>query len=197
MLSNTFGRLFQAPKADCSSGNQEANLDDPAFANIDPHSKFEELEKMEEGMPPQMRRPPRRPLSFDTFITPIKFITKKYDQVKGFKFEVTGPGTHKFLMSHAWNITPPSTSPQAMGQKGQSSTYMLSVQYMGGDIDPYNPAPPSNGFVMSGRMDTAGKLEAAFMKSLDEKTQLRLTAMLPNSDVNFAAMHCDLEYEGI
>jgi len=188
--------MFQTPKVKCATGVPEATLDDPAFANLEPHAKFEDLDKMEEGPMPHMRRPARRPMSFDAFMNPVKLITKKFEMVKGFKFEVTGPAFHKFLMSHSWNITPQPQTPQAMGQRGQLATYMLSLQYIGGDIDPYNPTPQPPSYILTGRMDSMGKLESAFMKNFDERTQLRVNAAFPNSDVNMAMLHADLEYEG-
>jgi len=188
--------MFQTPKVQCSGATPEASLDDPAFANLEPHAKFEDLDKMEEGPMPHMRKPPRRPMSFDVFMNPVKLITKKFEQVKGFKFDAVGPASQKFLMSHSWTITPQSQTPQAMGQKGQAATYMLSLQYIGGDIDPYSPVPATPAFILTGRMDSMGKLESAFMKNFDERTQLRVSAMFPNADVNYAVMHCDLEYEG-
>jgi mitochondrial import receptor subunit TOM40 len=190
--------MFSIPKAKCAGNIPEASLDDPAFSNIDAHPKFDDLDKMEEGPMPHSRRPPRRPMGFDSFMNPVKLITKKFEQVKGFKFEVTGPAFHKFLMSHSWTITPQPQTPQPPGHQrgGQTATYMLSLQYIGGDIDPYNPVPQAPAFILTGRMDSMGKLESAFMKNFDERTQLRISAGFPNSDVNMAMLHCDLEYEG-
>jgi mitochondrial import receptor subunit TOM40 len=187
--------MFATPKAKCAGQTPEAGLDDPSFANIEGLPRPEENE---ENPLPHMRRPARRPMSFDVFMNPVKVITKKFEQVKGFKFEFSVPFSHKFLMSHSWSITPQSQTPQPMGpgQKGQAAIYNLGLQYIGGDIDPYSPVPPTPAFILTGRMDSAGKLESAFMKNFDERTQLRVQAMFPNSDVNYAQMHADLEYEG-
>lgn len=195
-LLDPITNLFSAPKAECSTKGNDQNIDDPSFVNIDGHPKPAELDEAE--VIPGMRRPSRRPLGFDVFMNPVKIVTKKMDYIKGFKFDVTGPASHKFMMSHSWNIQPQAQGgPQNMGQRGQQATYMLSMQYIGGDIDPYNPSPAPPAFILTGRMDSAGKLEAAFMKHFDERTQLRISSMFPNSDTNYAMVHADLEYEGI
>ncbi len=193
-LHTSFSNLnmFETPKAQCAGQTPEAGLDDPAFANLNAQPGFEEGE----SPLPHMRRPARRPAPFDAFMNPVKVITKKFEQVKGFKFDFSVPMSHKFMMSHSWSITPPSQNQQPMGQKGQAAIYNLGLQYIGGDIDPYSPVPPTPAFILTGRMDSAGKLESAFMKNFDERTQLRIQAMFPAPDINYAQIHADLEYEG-
>src|SRR5689334_5427779 len=121
-------KMFQAPKAKCMSQQLDNYLDDPAFANIEGHSKPEDYDRPEDMPIPGLRRSARRPLSFDIFMNPVKLITKKVEQVKGFKFEVTGPATHKFLMSHTWSINPQKQASQnaMMGApKDKPATYQL------------------------------------------------------------------------
>lgn len=194
-IPNFIEIMFQTPKAACTGGHLDNELDDSSFGNLEGHAKPEDYDR-EEPIMPGFRRPARRPHSFDVFMNPVKLITKKVENIKGFRFEVTGPATHKFMMSHTWNVNPQKANPQnaMMGMKGPAATYQLGIQYIGGNVDPYSPSLPS--FTLSGRMESTGKLEAVFNKHFDERTQMRVSAIFPNSDLNHAMMHCDLEYEG-
>lgn len=50
--------------------------------------------------------------------------------------------------------------------------------------------------IMTGRIDTTGKLEAVIMKKLTNNTNLRLNAGYLNSDINYAQVSLDLNIDG-
>jgi len=188
---------FETTKVKCES--DQVSMDDPAYAKLDPHLKYDEIDRAGEGdeMPGLPRKSPRKPPSFDTLLNPIKSITKKIEHIKGFRFEVGGSPSPKFHMVHSWNIQPSGGHPAGPQGKGQIGTYMLACQYIGGHVDPFNPNPAPPKLILTGRIDSAGKLEGALIKPFDEKTQLRVTAMFPTSDMNYSMIHCDLDYEGM
>lgn len=51
----------------------------------------------------------RRPPNFDGLMNNIKAITKKYEHIKGFKFEIVMAGSPNFHVSNSWVI--PSGAP--------------------------------------------------------------------------------------
>lgn len=60
-----------------------------------------------------------------------------------------------------------------------TANYTLGAQFLGGSIKtPFDQ--PS--FIMTGRMDSTGKLEAAFIKKINEMFNFRLSAYYMNSD---------------
>ena len=97
-----------SPSVSCES--ERADLDDPAFAQMDPHLKVEENPDVE--INPFATRFPNKPPSFDTFLNNIKAITKKVEHIKGFKFDISGGLSNNFHLSHTWNIPNPGTQPQ-------------------------------------------------------------------------------------
>lgn len=92
-----------------SSKSEEVGMDNPAYAQLDPHLKFDESEDMDldsmalqPGARPQGRRPP----SFDTLMNNIKAITKKQEHIKGFKFELSQVVSQNLMIQNQWVIPP-------------------------------------------------------------------------------------------
>jgi hypothetical protein len=52
-------------------------------------------------------------------------------------------------------------------------------------------------FILTGRLDNNGKLEAAIIKKISDRVSLRMNAMYPNSDINYSQINMDLDIEGI
>ena len=99
-----------SPSVSCH--NQETvELDNPAFAQLDPHLKVDETEEIEIN-PFGKSRFPNKPPSFDSLLNNIKAITKKVEHIKGFKFEISGGLSNNFHLSHTWNIPNPGAQPQ-------------------------------------------------------------------------------------
>lgn len=204
-ISQTFSNFFGGEKVKCESN--EVSMDDPAFAKLDPHLRYEEFDKPleDEPMTPFTRKSIRKPPGFDMLLNPVKSITKKVEHIKGFRFEVGGAPSPKFQMLHQWNITDVPEGqgrmgPMAMMQGGggpggpkQLGTYSLNASYIGGNLMEMDPTklPP---FILTGRLDSTGKLETAVIKHFDERTQLRLSAMF--FDADHPMVHADLEYDG-
>lgn len=63
-VSSLLRRMFAASPVFCSSKKEEVGIDDPAFANMDPHLKIDEsedsMEDAEEGGPQQQQGGPRK-----------------------------------------------------------------------------------------------------------------------------------------
>lgn len=183
MLGSIGRSLFGSVKAKCSD-NQDFELDDPNFAR---KVHYEDLEQQENAMLKQSRRPP----SFDTFMNSIKAITRNLELIKGFRFEVGFAPSQRFYTAHSWNIM----NTQTTSRKGRPSGYYLFMgQYLGKDFDPRGKESPS--FIMTGRLDSGGKLETALIKHLTPNLALRWTVGYPNSDMEYAQTHLDLDYEG-
>lgn len=70
---------------------------------------------------------------------------------------------------------------------------MLSAQYLGGTIKTIFDQP---NYIMTGRWDSSGKLEAAIIKKLNEMFNFRLSAYYMNSDPNNSQMHFDVDVTG-
>jgi mitochondrial import receptor subunit TOM40 len=118
----------------------------------------------------------------------IRAITKKVEAIKGFRFEVAAAASNNFHLSHSWNINNFSPNP-----KGPLGSYTLAAQYIGGELKTMMDQPK---FIMTGRFDSSGKLEAAIIKKLSDRLNLRLSAIYPNSDILYSQMHLDLDIEG-
>jgi mitochondrial import receptor subunit TOM40 len=151
-IFKTFSNFFGGEKAQCESN--EVSMDDPAFAKLDPHLKYEEYDKPaeDEQMPPFARKSLRKPPGFDVILNAVKSITKKVEHIKGFRFEVGGAPSPKFQMLHQWNITDVSEAqggrmnPMAMmgggggpGGPKQLGTYSLNCSYIGGNLMEASP----------------------------------------------------------
>jgi len=57
----------------------------------------------------------------------------------------------------------------------------MAVQFLGGKIQTMMDAPK---VIMTGRIDSSGKLETGIIKQWNEMVTLRLSALYPNSDIN-------------
>lgn len=83
--------------------------------------------------------------------------------------------SNQFHLSHSWMI-PNATGPSlGRGQPNPmkpppSALYMLSAQYLGGTIKTIFDQP---NYIMTGRWDSSGKLEAAIIKKLNEMFNFR------------------------
>jgi len=69
----------------------------------------------------------------------------------------------------------------------------MNCSYIGGNVmemDPTKPPP----YIWTGRLDSTGKLETAFIKQFDERVQLRLSTMFFSAEQSM--LHADLEYDG-
>lgn len=213
-IFNTFSNFFEGQKVKCES--DRVSMDDPEFANLDPHLKYDDVEKQmeEEALPPNMRKSPRKPPGYEQFMNPVRSITKKYEHINGFKFEVGGAPTPKFHMLNSWSISEKKDShggpgmamggmgPEMGGGSKQLGTYTLACQYVGGPLEdlmpsasnPYGRMPP---FILTGRFDSNGGLEGHFVKHFDARTQLRLSAAFPmGPEVAYSMVAADLEYDG-
>ena len=73
------------------------------------------------------------------------------------------------------------------------SNYMLSAQYLGGTLKTMFDQPK---IIITGRMDSNGKLDAAIIKKYNDRVTFRLSAMYPNTDVAFSQMHLDVDIDG-
>lgn len=51
-------------------------------------------------------------------------------------------------------------------------------------------------FILTGRLDNNGKLEAAIIKKINERITVRLNAMYPNSDINYSQVNLDVDIDG-
>jgi len=51
-------------------------------------------------------------------------------------------------------------------------------------------------FIMTGRMDSTGKLEAAIIKKISDRISLRLSSFFFNSNPQAAQVHLDMDYTG-
>lgn len=171
-------------------------MDDPAFANLSPYPKFED-----EGEAP-IKKPLRKPPGFDEFTHPVRAITKKFEHIKGFKFDFSLPLSPNFSMLHSWTLGVPKPTKkrdpmQEMMNKQESNSYNIALQYVGIDIDPTKQTQPSEpDYVLTGRMTSSGKLDATFIKMFDAQNQLRINAMMPNSDANFTQFHINYHHDG-
>ncbi|CAD8170352.1 unnamed protein product [Paramecium pentaurelia] len=174
---------------------EQVDMDNPAFAQQDPHLKINDDEEM--GLPPQFRnRYPRRPPLFDGLLNNVRAVTKKVEHIKGFKFEVAGGLSNNFHLAHSWMIPPSSKgkapNPNPMKQPPVPS-YTLAAQYLGGS--PKTPFDHPT-YVMTGRWDSSGKLEAAIIKRLNEMFNFRFSAFYLNSDPLNSQMHLDCDIKG-
>ncbi|CAD8131760.1 unnamed protein product [Paramecium pentaurelia] len=174
---------------------EQVDMDNPAFAQQDPHLKINDDEEM--GLPPQFRnRYPRRPPLFDGLLNTVRAVTKKVEHIKGFKFEVAGGLSNNFHLAHSWMIPPSSKgkapNPNPMKQPPVPS-YTLAAQYLGGSLKTPFDQPT---YIMTGRWDSTGKLEAAIIKKLNEMFNFRFSAFYLNSDPLNAQMHLDCDITG-
>jgi mitochondrial import receptor subunit TOM40 len=194
-FADSLPNVFGTNKVKCES--DKVGMDDPAFAQLDPHLNYDNIDQPSEDdqVPAFQRKSLRKPPSFDAFMNPVKSITKKFEHIKGFRFEVGGAPTQNFHMTHSWNLIS-GPAPQGPMGKGQIGTYNLSCQYISGNIDPFSPVPPKPSMILTGRVDSGGKLDAVLIKPIDDKIQLRVSAMFPNTDMNYAMLHADLDVEG-
>lgn len=173
----------------------EEEIDNPQFSKLNPMQTFDEIEQ-EDVI--RTRSTPLKPPSFDSFLNGVKAITKKFDQIKGFKFEIGAAPSQNFHMLHVWNILPPSKS--RMGPagptlgSGSQGQYTFMGQYLGGNFNPMAMERPP--LILTGRTDNQGKLEASIIKSINRRTNLRLNFGYLNDDMNMAQVHADLDYEG-
>ncbi|CAD8084740.1 unnamed protein product [Paramecium primaurelia] len=174
---------------------EQVDMDNPAFAQQDPHLKINDEEEM--SLPPQFRnRYPRRPPLFDGLLNNVRAVTKKVEHIKGFKFEVAGGLSNNFHLAHSWMIPPSNKgkapNPNPMKQPPVPS-YTLAAQYLGGELrTPFDQ--PS--YIMTGRWDSTGKLEAAIIKKLNETFNFRLSAFYLDSSPNNAQIHLDCDISG-
>ena len=171
---------------------EEVELDNPAFSQMDPHLKVEENEGAELEVDPfaRLNKFPNKPPSFDSLMNNIRAITKKVEHIKGFKFDISGALSNNFHVQHTWNIPNPGGQPQ---KKMLDGFYILSTQYLAGELKTMMDQPR---FIMTGRIDNNGKLEAAIIKKLSDRVTLRMNAMYPNSDINYSQLNLDVDIEG-
>jgi mitochondrial import receptor subunit TOM40 len=182
--------LFSTNKVKCAD-----DLDEAKLAQLEDIYRMEDAPGAEPG--PPGRKPTRVPPAFDNYMGAIRAITKKQEHIKGFRFEFGLPCSQNFQMIHTWNIPNYEAKPRQ-----SQGAYTFSGQYVHLNL-PTNPAElqmmtemPSPKFIMTGRMESTGKLEAAIIKPLGDKINIRLTSQYQNSDVNYAQMHLDVDYEG-
>lgn len=78
----------------------------PAFAELDPHLKFDDTEDEEQAQEQMMmgRRNPRLPPTFDSLLNNIKAVTKKVEHINGFKFEFSLGLSPTFNVMNTWHI---------------------------------------------------------------------------------------------
>lgn len=212
-IFSSLNGLFESPKVKCES--DRVGMDEPEFANLDPHLKYDDVEKeSEEALPPNMRKSPRKPPGYEQFMNPVRSITKKYEHINGFKFEVGGAPSPKFHMLNTWSISEKKDShggpgmamggmgPEMGGGSKQLGTYTLATQYVGGPLEDLMPSPTNPfgrmpPFILTGRFDSNGSLEGHFVKHFDQRTQLRLSAAFPmGSEIAYSMIAADLEYDG-
>eukprot|EP00331_Platyophrya_macrostoma_P014769 CAMPEP_0176464400 /NCGR_PEP_ID=MMETSP0127-20121128/36499_1 /TAXON_ID=938130 /ORGANISM="Platyophrya macrostoma, Strain WH" /LENGTH=355 /DNA_ID=CAMNT_0017856819 /DNA_START=51 /DNA_END=1118 /DNA_ORIENTATION=+ len=176
-------------------GLLEEDMDNPQYSKMNPMQSFDEIEQ-EDVM--RTRVSPLKPPSFDSFMNGVKSITKKFDHIKGFKFELGVPISHVFHTLHVWNILPPSKSNlgpagATLGQ-GSQGQYTFMCNYAGGISNPTPMSAPS--FILTGRTDNQGKLEASIIKPFNDRTSLRVNFGFLNEDTSAAQVHADLDYAG-
>ena len=171
---------------------EEVELDNPAYSQMDPHLKVDETEDGELEVDPmaRMNKFPKKPPTFDSLMNNIRAITKKVEHIKGFKFDISGALSNNFHVQHTWNIPNPGGQPQ---KKMLDGFYILSTQYLAGELKTMMDQPK---FIMTGRIDNNGKLEAAIIKKINDRVTMRLNAMYPNSDVNYSQINLDVDIEG-
>lgn len=189
-LASFFSDLFNSSY---KCHKEEVDLDNPAYAQMDPHLKVDDSDQGELEADPfaRMNKFPNKPQSFDALLNNIRAITKKVEHIKGFKFDISGALSNNFHVSHTWNIPNPGAQPQ---KKMMDGFYILSTQYLHGELRTIMDQPK---FIMTGRIDNNGKLEAVFIKKLNDRITCRLNAMYPNSDINYSQLNLDVDIEGI
>lgn len=170
---------------------EEVGIDNVAYGQMDPHLKVDEGENdMENDPMARMNKFPNKPPTFDSLLNNVKAITKKVEHIKGFKFDISGALSNNFHLQHTWNIPNPGGQPQ---KKILDGYYILSTQYLHGELRTIMDQPK---YIMTGRLDNNGKLEAAIIKKINDRVTLRLNAMYPNSDINYSQVNLDVDIEG-
>ena len=195
-FKNVFSSIFQLKKISCTN-LEEVEMNNPAFAQMDPHLQVED-EESEQINPFGSKH--NKPPSFDSFFNNIHAVTKKLEHIKGFRFEISGAVSNNFHISHSWSIQNKSggkkmdsRNPFGGGGAGPKTSYTLSTQYLGGNLRTFMDQP---NIILTGRMESSGKLEAAIIKKLNDRLTLRLNGMYPNSDINYSQMTLDLDIDG-
>eukprot|EP01015_Nassula_variabilis_P008340 TRINITY_DN1660_c0_g1_i5.p1 TRINITY_DN1660_c0_g1~~TRINITY_DN1660_c0_g1_i5.p1 ORF type:complete len:219 (-),score=56.87 TRINITY_DN1660_c0_g1_i5:113-769(-) len=179
-----FAKQFGLNTVYCNR-DSEVSMDDPSYAKVNPELNYDDYEP--EQMP-LANKFPRRPPGFEVFMNSIRAISKKTEAVKGFKFEIGAGASNNFHVAASWNINPVRKNPQApMG------SFTFTTQYLQGQLRTFYDQPS---FILTGRWESTGQLQAAFIKKLSDRVNLRITAQYPNSDLAYSQVHADLDIDG-
>lgn len=159
----------------------------------EPEGQIHQIEdEFGENMPEM--GPPKgglRPPSFETLFNNVKMITKKYEVVKGFRFELSGSLSNRFHMVHTWNIPYKTLVPR--GKPPKVGTYSITTQYLLGEVKTYYDDPK---LIMTGKMESSGKLETGIIKKLTDSLTLRFSSAYPSDVMTPPQLHLDVDHEG-
>lgn len=172
----------------CTSSDT-VSMDDPAFAQMDPHLKVDDTSDFE-GPEPMVNKFPLKPPSFEGLFNNVKAVTKKYEIIKGFRFELSGAVSNNFHVSHIWSIPHKTIIPQKRTLK--QGTYTLTTQYLSGEIKTFFDQPK---FILTGRLESSGKLETGIIKKINENWTARLSSAYPGEPMIPPQMHLDFDHE--
>lgn len=189
-VQHIFDKFLGTKTVHCQPEPQ--SIDDPSFAHLDPHAKFDDndVDPTEAIVPFQNRG--RKPPAYEALMNSVKSISKKYEHIKGFKFEVGMAMSNNFHLTSTWQVRPPIQNQMKMGYRSNAG-FTLAAQYIGGELK--SPADTPT-IIMTGRLDSAGKLESSIIKKLNDMHTLRLNAYFHNSDINYSQVHLDWDLEG-
>ncbi|EGR29837.1 hypothetical protein IMG5_147660 [Ichthyophthirius multifiliis] len=195
-------QLFSQKFVKCQE--QLSGIDNPEnFAHLDGQYRVEDEESTEQlGLDPRVNS--RKPPQFQSLLNNVRAITKKVEHIKGFKFEYASALSQNFHFALIWNIPYSSAGDQAQEPKGNpmmamqkppaTSNCCLQVQYVGGEYIDLQQGKPK--FILTGRMDSDGKLDAAIIKQLSKNWNFTFASNFPfGSDTSVSQVNVDLNYE--
>ena len=116
-------------------------------------------------------------------------------EINGFRFAIGIPLSQNFLTSHTINLTPTKSHVLTGNQNmdifsERSPYYTLLLQYHHGVL---TPTHQNIAFSLFGKIDTAGGLEALFMKKINN-WKLKTQSYFPNSNIEHAQSNCEIEH---
>jgi mitochondrial import receptor subunit TOM40 len=125
----------------------------------------------------------------------VRSLTRKVDHLNGFRFELGGSLSNNLHLTGTINMPNPTlpkkASPFGMPPSDSKGDFQLGIQYLHGPVSQVQQPK----LIMTGRVDTSGKVESVIMKKLTDGVNLRFNAGFLNSDVNYAQAGFDLNFD--